>query len=80
MRCTKCDKRLTRKTARQIDGNLMCSACIFPPLKNGMPDLAKCPTCGKIAGRHKGWRGPECFCNQPVGDALKGAPSVGTRR
>ena len=29
--CTKCGKRLSRKTARLIDGKVMCSACMFGP-------------------------------------------------
>jgi formylmethanofuran dehydrogenase subunit E len=36
-RCTRCNKRLSRKTARLIDGNILCSACVFPPLKKGLP-------------------------------------------
>ena len=33
MLCTKCSKRLSRKTARLIDGKILCSACLFPPMK-----------------------------------------------
>jgi hypothetical protein len=33
MTCTHCNKRLSRKTARQIDGVIMCSACMFTPPK-----------------------------------------------
>lgn len=29
--CTHCNKRLSRKTARMIDGKVMCSACMFAP-------------------------------------------------
>lgn len=29
--CTRCGKRLSRKTARQIDGKPVCSACLFGP-------------------------------------------------
>ena len=29
--CTHCGKRLSRKTARQIDGVIMCSTCMFKP-------------------------------------------------
>lgn len=29
MICSRCQKRLSRKTARQIDGVVMCSACMF---------------------------------------------------
>jgi formylmethanofuran dehydrogenase subunit E len=29
LRCSRCDKRLSRKTARMIDGKLLCSACMF---------------------------------------------------
>jgi hypothetical protein len=36
-RCTRCNKRLSRKTARLIDGKVLCSACVFPPLKKGLP-------------------------------------------
>lgn len=31
MNCQHCNKRLSRKTARQIDGVVMCSACMFAP-------------------------------------------------
>lgn len=33
MNCSSCNKRLSRKTARLIDGKLLCSACLFPPMK-----------------------------------------------
>ena len=33
MLCTKCHKRLSRKTARLINGKIMCSACLFQPMK-----------------------------------------------
>lgn len=29
--CTHCGKRLSRKSARQIDGVIMCSTCMFKP-------------------------------------------------
>lgn len=29
--CSRCGKRLTRKTARQIDGKPLCSTCLFKP-------------------------------------------------
>lgn len=29
--CSRCGKRLTRKTARQIDGKPLCSTCLFAP-------------------------------------------------
>jgi formylmethanofuran dehydrogenase subunit E len=35
--CSRCDKKLTRKTARQIEGKLLCSACLFPATKGGLP-------------------------------------------
>lgn len=38
MNCTRCDKRLSRKFARLIEGKPICSACLFPPLKKGLPD------------------------------------------
>lgn len=31
--CTQCAKPLSRKTARMIDGKVLCSACVFPPMK-----------------------------------------------
>lgn len=31
MTCTRCGKRLSRKTARLIEGKLLCSACLFKP-------------------------------------------------
>jgi formylmethanofuran dehydrogenase subunit E len=33
--CTGCGKRLSRKTARLIDGKVLCSACLFGPAKRG---------------------------------------------
>lgn len=32
--CAHCGKRLSRKTARQIDGVVMCSTCMFLPAKD----------------------------------------------
>jgi formylmethanofuran dehydrogenase subunit E len=29
MNCERCGKRLSRKTARQIEGEVMCSTCMF---------------------------------------------------
>jgi hypothetical protein len=29
LRCSRCDKRLSRKAARMIDGKLLCSTCMF---------------------------------------------------
>lgn len=29
LRCTVCDKKLSRKTARVIDGKPLCSSCMF---------------------------------------------------
>jgi formylmethanofuran dehydrogenase subunit E len=37
LRCSRCDKKLSRKTARQIEGKPVCSACLFPPTKKGLP-------------------------------------------
>lgn len=31
LQCTHCGKRLSRKTARQINGVVMCSTCLFKP-------------------------------------------------
>jgi len=33
--CERCNKRLSRKTARQIDGVILCAPCMFgqPPRK-----------------------------------------------
>jgi hypothetical protein len=33
--CRHCGKRLSRKTARVIDGREICSACMFAPRKSG---------------------------------------------
>lgn len=33
MNCERCGKRLSRKRARQIDGVVMCSTCMFAPKK-----------------------------------------------
>jgi late competence protein required for DNA uptake (superfamily II DNA/RNA helicase) len=31
--CNRCGKKLSRKTARQIGSEIMCSACLFAPPK-----------------------------------------------
>jgi formylmethanofuran dehydrogenase subunit E len=31
MNCTRCGKKLSRKTARVIDGKPLCSTCMFSP-------------------------------------------------
>lgn len=36
MQCERCGKKLSRKTARAVDGQVICSACLFPKLKKGM--------------------------------------------
>lgn len=41
--------------------------------------VRRCHECGKSIGG-KGWFGPECQCGRKAGNALKGAPSVGTMR
>lgn len=33
--CERCGKRLTKKTARQIEGVVMCSPCMFNQTKQG---------------------------------------------
>lgn len=32
MKCQRCGKRLSRKTARLIDSRVLCSTCMFAPL------------------------------------------------
>jgi hypothetical protein len=34
MKCLDCGKRLSRKTARLINGRAVCSACMFQPARN----------------------------------------------
>lgn len=34
--CHKCSKKLSRKTARMVGGKVICSACLFPPMKKGL--------------------------------------------
>jgi formylmethanofuran dehydrogenase subunit E len=36
LRCSRCEKKLSRKRARMINGKVMCSACVFPPMKAGL--------------------------------------------
>lgn len=31
--CQQCGKRLSRKTARLVEGRVLCSACMFTPQK-----------------------------------------------
>ena len=33
--CSKCGKRLSKKSARLIYGKVLCSKCLFPPMKKG---------------------------------------------
>lgn len=33
MNCERCGKRLSRKSARQVDGVVMCSPCMFGQTK-----------------------------------------------
>lgn len=33
--CERCGKKLSRKTARKIGDEIMCSSCLFPPMKSG---------------------------------------------
>jgi formylmethanofuran dehydrogenase subunit E len=35
--CTKCGTKLTKKRARLIEGKVMCSKCLFPEMKKGVP-------------------------------------------
>lgn len=37
MNCEQCGKKLSLKSARHINGKVLCSACLFPPMKKGMP-------------------------------------------
>jgi formylmethanofuran dehydrogenase subunit E len=37
MNCSRCNKRLSKKTARLIEGKPLCSACLFPKLNKGLP-------------------------------------------
>jgi hypothetical protein len=34
MNCTQCNKKLSNKTARLINGKLLC--CLFPKMKKGV--------------------------------------------
>jgi formylmethanofuran dehydrogenase subunit E len=36
MNCSRCNKRLSRKTARLIEGKLLCAACLFPKTVKGI--------------------------------------------
>lgn len=36
-RCSRCDKKLSLKTARMIDGKVLCSPCAMPPTRAGLP-------------------------------------------
>lgn len=57
--CTRCDKPLTKKRARLIDGKVLCSACVFP---------VYCKVCSKPVGA-KGYFGASCQCNTRKGVA-----------
>lgn len=43
MRCSKCQKRLTHKRARLIDGKVICPSCLFPSLTKGRETSASSP-------------------------------------
>ena len=34
--CQQCGKRLSKKTARCIEGRVLCSACVFPTKEGKM--------------------------------------------
>jgi len=38
LHCNRCDKRLTRKTARHVNSEWLCAKCLFPKLKGGVPE------------------------------------------
>ena len=38
--CQQCNKRLSRKTARLIEGRVLCSTCMFTPQKAKEPASA----------------------------------------
>jgi predicted nucleic acid-binding Zn-ribbon protein len=35
--CTRCGKSLSKKTARMIEGVVMCSSCMFAPVRKAKP-------------------------------------------
>ncbi len=48
--CTHCGKRLSRKTARIIEGVVTCSTCMFAP---GTSPITKRPSGRPINGRRE---------------------------
>ena len=38
--CQQCGKRLSRKTARKIDGRVLCSPCALPPMRKEAKEQA----------------------------------------
>lgn len=51
-------------------------------MKRRIPDAAEliyCVECRKPTNG-RGWHGPGCICGTAGGNALRGAPSVGTMR
>ncbi len=46
--CHKCGKRLSKKTARMVEGRVICSACLFAPRKSGEAGTAKTAKTGLV--------------------------------
>jgi hypothetical protein len=47
--CQRCGKKLSRKRARIIDGEIMCSPCMFAPRKSGVTRMGGDGEAGSVA-------------------------------
>jgi hypothetical protein len=70
LRCTRCDKRLSRKTARLIDGKLLCSTCMFAGPNCRCPERLVDMACYGIHACKDGKRiAPEDLYVEPTSDS-----------
>jgi hypothetical protein len=54
MNCQPCGKRLSRKTARQINGVIMCSTCMFRPAQAMSAGTAETQKAAQGEARQRG--------------------------
>jgi hypothetical protein len=38
LNCSKCERLLSKKSARMIEGKVICSSCLFPPMRHVIAD------------------------------------------
>jgi hypothetical protein len=38
LNCSKCERKLSKKSARMVEGKVICSSCLFPKMVQGVYD------------------------------------------